>query len=75
MQPCRGKFALSESTVSEFGKIFISPLYYFVQFNQSFFEILKVLQEKNNELKRITFHFTTTQLNAIMVIQMVGSIG
>ncbi len=32
--PCRGKFALSESTVSKFGKIFIFPLNYLIHFSR-----------------------------------------
>ncbi len=31
---CRGKFALSESTASKFGKIFIFPLYYLIHFSR-----------------------------------------
>ncbi len=31
--PCTGKFALSEPTVSKFGKIFIFPLYYLIHFS------------------------------------------
>ncbi len=30
---------------------------------------------KNSKLKKITFHFVTTRLNAIMIIKMVGPIG
>ncbi len=32
--PCTGKFALSESTVRKFGKIFIFPLYYLIHFSR-----------------------------------------
>ncbi len=73
--PCRGKLALSACTVSKFGKIFIFPLYYVIHFSHSFFEMLKVSREKNPKLKKITFHFTTIRLNAMMGIQMVGSMG
>ncbi len=62
--PCRGKFALSESTVSKFGKIFIFPLYYLIRFSHSFFEILKFHKEKQYiKEHNISFYHCTTKRN------------
>ncbi len=40
--PCRGKFALSESTVSKIGKKIIFPLYYLILFQSLIFDIVKI---------------------------------
>ncbi len=40
-----------------------------------FWSIKSFTRKKNRKLKKIKFHFTTTRLNAVMGIQMLGSIG
>ncbi len=66
--------ALSESTVSKFGKIFIFPIYYLIHFSHSFFEISELHKKKSSKLKKKAFRFTTPGLNTIMGIQMIESI-